>query len=345
MANNHRSRRDVVAGIAATGIGVALGRTGNALAQGGVKPRGIDVHYHIAPPGWMSALTSRGVMQPAWKGWSVAKAVEDMDRDGIELSLTSITLPCVSFGDAEAARRLARECNDFAAKMRADHPGRFGIFGALPLPDIEGSLKEIAYCLDTLKTDGIGLLTSYNDKWLGDPVYEPIFAELNRRKALIYTHPTLANCCRNLVPGLAPAVIEYGTDTSRAIAEIIFGGTAQRYPDMRIIFSHAGGTLPFLVERLVVQARAPEAAAQLPQGPLAPLRKFYYDTAQAAMAPPMAALRQVAPVSHILFGTDYPYRTAAEHVKELRESRVFSAKELQGIEHGNAAALLPHHTA
>ena len=308
------------------------------------KPHIVDVHYHIAPSGWSAALASHNVLQPAWSGWSVAKAVEDMDRDDVGLSIASITIPGVWFGDAENARRLARECNDFAAKMRSDYPGRFGIFGVLPLPDIDGSLAEIAYVMDTLKADGIGLLTSYGDKWLGDPAFEPVFAELNRRKALIYTHPTVANCCRNLVPGLPPAVVEYGTDTSRTISEIVFGGTAKRYPDMRIIFSHAGGTLPFLVERLVVQARAPEASARLPSaGPLAALRNFYYDTAQASMAPPMAALRRIAPISHILFGTDYPFRTAAEHVTELRQSRIFTAKELQAVERDNALALLPHH--
>ena len=160
---------------------------------------------------------------------------------------------------------------------------------------------------------------------------------------VIYTHPTVANCCRNLTPGVHPMVIEYGTDTSRAIAEIIFGGTAKRYPDMRIIFSHAGGTVPFLVERLVVQARAPELASNLPTGgPLAALRNFYYDTAQASMAPPIAALRQVAPLSHILFGTDYPYRTAAEQITELRQTRLFTTKELQAVERDNIVSLLPH---
>jgi predicted TIM-barrel fold metal-dependent hydrolase len=284
------------------------------------------------------------LLQPVWSGWSVSRAVEDMDRDGVDRSITSITIPGVWFGDNGSARRLARECNDFAAKLRSDYPDRFGIFGVLPLPDIDGSLAEIAYVMDTLKADGIGLLTSYGDKWLGDPAFEPVFAELNRRKALIYTHPIVANCCRNLVPGLPPSVIEYGTDTSRAIAGIIFGGTAKRYPDMRIIFSHAGGTLPFLVERLVVLARAPEASQQLPSGgPLAALRSFYYDTAQASMAPPMAALRRVAPLSHILFGTDYPFRTAAEHIRELQESQIFAAGELRAVERDNVLALLPPH--
>jgi len=331
--------------LAASAIGCALPAFGEPrVAVRSAKPRRVDVHYHIGPSGWISTVASRNLLYPAWRTWSPAKAIEDMDRDGVDLAITSITLPGVWYGDPDKARRLARECNDFAAKLRSDYPARFGMFGVLPLPDIDGSLAEIGYVLDTLRADGIGLFTSYGDKWLGDPVFEPVFAELNRRKVLIYTHPTVADCCRNLTPGVHPMVVEYGTDTSRAIAEIIFGGTAKRYPDMRIIFSHAGGTLPFLVERLVVQARAPELTSNLPTGgPLAALRNFYYDTAQAAMAPPMAALRQVAPLSHILFGTDYPYRTAAEQITELRQTGIFTAKELQQVERDNVLSLLPHH--
>jgi 6-methylsalicylate decarboxylase len=349
-ANNHPAPRSAVTrrnflsrGAASLGLSTLAAATGTPLALAQTeKPRLIDVHYHIAPTDWSAALAKHGLLRPLWKNWSIAKALEDMDRDGVDRSITSITTPGVNLGDkADAVRRLARACNEFAAKMRSDHPRRFGMFAVLPLPDIDGSLAEISYAMDTLKADGVGLLTSYGDKWLGDPAFDPVFAELNRRKVLIYTHPTAANCCRNLIPDIPEAVIEYGTDTSRAITEILFGGTAKRYPGMRIIFSHAGGTLPFLVERLAVLGRLREAAPKLPEGgAVSALRNFYYDTAQASMAAPMIALRQVAPVSHILFGTDYPYRTAAEHVTELQQSHVFSPEELQAIESNNALALL-----
>ncbi len=332
------SRRDVLGGLGTLGAGVALAR--GARAKDEQAAQRIDVHYHIAPPAWADVLNARRAMNPAWNGWSPGKAVEDMDRDGVALSLVSITTPGVWFGDVEAGRSLARQCNDFAATMRSDHPGRFGIFAAIPLPDADGSLREIEYALDTLKADGIGLLTSYGDKWLGDAAYDPVFAELDRRKAVVFTHPTAADCCRNLATGVPPPVIEYGADTSRAIAQLVFGGAAQRYPNIRFIFSHAGGTVPFLIERFVIAAREPAAARLLPNGPEEVLRRFYYDTAQAAMAPPMAALRRVVPVSQILFGTDYPYRTAAEHASELRQSRVFNAREIQAIERNNARKLL-----
>ena len=333
------TRRSLLMGLGTIGMNATLGR--RVRAQG--KPRGaqrVDVHYHIAPPAWSDLLTRRSIMQPAWNGWSPQKAVEDMDRDGVKLSIVSITTPGVWYGNVEQARTLARQCNDFAAKMREDYKGRFGIFAAIPLPDTDGSLREIAYALDELKADGIGLLTSYGDKWLGDPAFDPVFAELNRRNALVYTHPTVADCCRNLSIGLAPPIIEYGTDTTRAIGNIVFNGAALRFPHVRYIFSHAGGTMPFLYERFAMQARSPEIQKKLPLGVDPILRRFYYDTAQAAMAPPMAALKRVVPVSQILFGTDYPYRTAAEHVEELHASKVFTAKELAAIEHENAARLL-----
>jgi 6-methylsalicylate decarboxylase len=345
LADRRTGRHDLLNGLGAFDMNAAVdaatpARSRSTTRQPRSQPRRIDVHYHIAPPAWAALLSERRVMQPAWKDWSPAKAVADMDRDGVERSIVSVTTPGVWFGDADQARRLARECNDFAAKMRSDHPGRFGIFAAIPLPDRDGSLREIEYALDTLKADGIGLLTSYDDKWLGDAAFAPVFEELNRRKAVVYTHPTVPNCCRNLSTGLSPALIEYGTDTTRAVAQLVFGGAAQKYPDLRLIFSHAGGAVPFLIERFIVAARAPDMAAALPQGPEEVLRRFYYDTAQAAMAPPMAALRRVVPVSHILFGTDYPYRTAAEHAKELRQSRVFNAKEIAAIERDNALELL-----
>ncbi len=296
----------------------------------------IDVHYHVAPPAWSDALRKRGIMHPAWNGWSVAKAVEDMDRDGVARSIVSVTTPGVWFGDAAEARSLSRACNEFAAKIRADHPGRFGIFAAVPMPDIDGTLAEISYALDELKADGIGLLTSYGDKWLGDPAFSPVMAELNRRRAVVYTHPTAADCCRNLIKGLPPFVVEYGADTTRAIAQMVFGGEAQRHPDLRMIFSHGGGAMPFLYSRFVMQSKSPDA----PPDALDWLPRFYYDTAAAALAPPLAALRSVVPVSQILFGTDYPYATAGEIARQLRESGVFDASEIAAIEQTNPQQLL-----
>jgi len=332
------SRRRFLAGAAALGVNLAVTRSQSA-AQAPASRR-IDVHSHLAPPAYVAELGSQRLGSRVVQDWSPAKAVEDMDRAGVTTSITSITNPGVWFGDATASRHLARECNDYAARLASDRPGRFGVFAALPLPDIEGSLQEIEYGLDTLKADGLAMFTNYGDKWLGDPYFAPLFEELNRRKAVVFTHPASANCCRNLVPGIPDNAIEFGTDTTRAIARIVFSGSAARYPEIRFIFSHAGGTMPFLMERFVLLAKGQQYAKQMPDGFLAAVSKYYYDTAQVSNAVAMAALRKVVPMSQIVFGTDFPFRTAAEHVQSLKECAVFSPQELQAIDHDNVARLI-----
>ena len=342
------SRRDVLRGTAAAVASAALpfgavaADSAARAAKPAAKPFRIDVHHHLAAPAWVAQFAASGQLAPVIaKEWSPAKSIEDMDRGGVATALLSVTIPGVWLGDVEASRKLARDCNEYAMRLVTDHPGRFGMFPALPLPDTDGSLREIEYVLDVLKADGIGLLTSYGDKWLGDPAFDPVMAELNRRKAVVYTHPTVANCCRNLMPDVPPAIVEYGTDTSRAIARLVFGGAAARYPDIRWIFSHAGGTMPYLVERFLFQAKNPQAAKQLPNGVMHELRKFYYDIAQAFDAPPLLGLKRLVPLSQIVFGTDFPFRTTEEHVKGLRDAGVFSAPELHAIERDNALRLLP----
>jgi predicted TIM-barrel fold metal-dependent hydrolase len=301
-------------------------------------PHRIDVHAHFAPPEWIAAQGQNII--PAIKNWTVAWSIEDMDRAGVEKAVLSITTPGLWFNDNETARKIARHSNEYAAKLRTDHPGRFGLFTALPLPDVEGALREIAYGLDTLKADGVGLITSYANKWLGDPAFDPVLEELNRRKAVAYVHPTSPDCCRNIVPGVPDAAIEFGTDTTRTIARIVFGGAAARFPNIKWIFSHAGGTMPFLLERFEGMAKQPNHAAKFPNGFAAVARRFFYDTAQAANKICMTALREIVPASRIVFGTDAPFRTSLEHVEGLKNCGVFDAAELKAIDRDNAVALL-----
>jgi predicted TIM-barrel fold metal-dependent hydrolase len=333
----NQSRRSFLGGLATLGAGALALRHATAADA----PRRIDVHWHLSPPDYIAELVSKRMGNAALQSWSPAKAIEDMDRGGVATSISSISPPGVSLGDDAASRRIARLCNDYAARLASDHPGRFGIFVNVPMADNDSALREIEYGMDTLKADGVCLFTSYGDKWLGDPAFAPVYQELNRRKALVYTHPISANCCRNLVPGIGDGAIEWGTDTTRAIARMVFSGAAARYPDIRIIFSHAGGTMPFLVERFINMAKGPQLAAQFPQGFLGAASKFYYDTAQTSNPSAMSALKKIIPVSQVVFGTDFPYRTAAEHVKGLAECGVFNAQELRQIDRENALALLP----
>ena len=334
------ARREFLTAMAAAGAGVLLARGGAEGQMATTKPHRIDVHHHHTPPPYLAALVAKNIPGPV-REWTPDKSLADMDKAGVATALTSITTPALRFLDDAGARKVARECNEYSAKLAADSKGRFGTFAAMPMPYVEATLQEIAYALDTLKADGIALLTSYGDKWLGDPAFAPVMEELNRRKAVVYTHPTTANCCGNLIPDVPDSIIEWGTDTTRTIASLLFSGTASRLRDVKFIFSHGGGTLPFLTERF---QRLPQAnknvAARLPNGVEAELKRFYYDTAQAAHPYALASLTRLIPVSQIVFGTDYPYRTAADHVKGLTDYG-FSAADLMAIDRGNALRLLP----
>jgi predicted TIM-barrel fold metal-dependent hydrolase len=255
--------------------------------------------------------------------------------------MVSPTTPQLGFLPAAEAARIARESNEFARKVANDHPGRFGVFAMLPMPYIDESLKEIAYALDTLHADGIGMMTSYGDKWLGYSEFQPVFDELNRRRAVVYTHPTGANCCVNLVRGLPETPVEYGADTTRTIVNLIFSGASARYADIDFIFSHGGGVLTAVAERLQIQmVTSPPYAGKFTRGQVEhELNRFFYDTAQVSNAVTIEALAKLVPTSQIVFGSDFPYRTSAEHVKGLSER--FEGKVLRGIERDNAARILP----
>ena len=161
--------------------------------------------------------------------------------------------------------------------------------------DIDGSLREIEYALDALHADGINLMTNIGDKWLGDPYYDPVFEELHRRKAVVYTHPIAPTCLHDVLPGVNDSIVEFGSDTTRAIARLLFSGAAARFHDIRFIFSHAGGTMPFLVERF---ERAPgRYAPKVAGGTIAHLKRFYYDTAQAAHPWALMGLTRLVAIS------------------------------------------------
>jgi predicted TIM-barrel fold metal-dependent hydrolase len=235
-------RREFVAGgLAALGLGAFAASGIDARAQTPAKPHRIDVHHHISPPTWLDAVKKAKLDNPPLANWSTQKSLDDMDKAGIATAIASPTTPQVTFlaSDKDSAARVARESNEYTKKLMSDHPGRFGLFAMLPLPNIDESLKEIAFSFDTLKADGVGVMTSYGDKWLGYPHFEPVWEELNRRKATVYTHPTGANCCVNLVQGIPESTAEFGVDTTRTIASLIFSGTSQRYKDINWIFSQA----------------------------------------------------------------------------------------------------------
>ena len=237
---------------------------------------------------------------------------------------------------------MTRMVNDYAAKARSDHPGRFGVFAYVPMPDIDGTLKEIEYALDELKADGIGLSTSYGNQFLGDPDFKPVMDELQRRRAIVYVHPGRPDCCDTLTPQVPGSFTEYPQDTNRTVMSLLFSGTFTRTRDVRWIFSHGGAAVPLLAGRVnsLAKIQLKNQAQVLPDGIDFELKRLYYETANAAYSPNIAALLKFASISQVLFGTDYPYVSVVENANDLMKAGL-SAADLKAIENENALRLMP----
>ena len=270
-----------------------------------------------------------------------------MDKNNIRTGVLSLpSTPGVWFdGAAGSPHDLARMCSDFGAEMVRDHPGRYGLFAPLSMIDIDATLKEIEYVFDTLHADGVNLQTNYGDKWLGDAAYKPVLEELNRRKAVAYVHPLVASCCGRLSVGAFPAVIEVPHDTTRTVTSLLLSGSFARERDIKWLFSHGGGTIPFLAGRIesFYEQRARAASGFAPDGIEAEFRRLYYDTANATHPAAMAALMKLVPVSQITYGTDYPY-FPLNQIDSLRQLNL-PAGDLTAIASGNATRLLPRLSA
>ena len=338
------SRRGFLANLGAVGLASAFPAV---AARAQTKPALIDTHLHFYPPEyqklWLGYEDAH--KQPHFPGqvaWTREKLVDDMDRKGIRTGVLSLaSTPGVWFdvGPSEAGR-LARACNDYAAEMMRDHPGRFGLFATLSMLDVDATLKEIEYALDTLKADGIGLQSNYGDKWLGNAAYKPVLEELNRRQAVVYVHPLVASCCGALSVGTFPAVIEVPHDTTRTLTSLLLSGSFARYRDIKWLFSHGGGTIPMMAGRInSFYGARPNLKEFAPEGIEGELRRLHYDTANATFAPSMAALLKLVPASQITYGTDYPY-FGLDQFAELQKLGL-PATDLDAIGHENAARLIP----
>jgi predicted TIM-barrel fold metal-dependent hydrolase len=348
-AQHHRpSRRELLAAASALCASASLATARRAIAADGSKL--IDTHHHFYPPSYQKAwadwedqrkIPHFGVQF----SWSRERDIEAMDKSGVTTSILSLASTPGTWFDAspQAAHDMARMCCDFAAEMVRDTPGRYGLFAPLSMLDTDATLKEIEYALDTLKADGVNLQTNYGDKWLGDATYQPIFEELNRRKAVVYVHPLVASCCGRLSVGTFPAVIEVPHDTTRTIVSLLLSGTFARLRDIKWLFSHAGGTIPMLAGRLEAFFDGADNRGRFaPDGVAAELRRLYYDTANATHPASMAALTTLIPVSQITYGSDYPY-FALDQIETLR--RTLPAQDLAAISSANALRLLPRLSA
>ena len=307
----------------------------------------IDVHRHVIPETYLGAMRRADVREPiagvAYPTWDRDTDLAAMDRFGVQTAIVSITAPGVSFTSGQAARRVARDTNEFLAGLVERHPDRYGAFALIPLPDVTGAIAEAEYALDVLGLDGIGLFTNHRGTYLGDAAFEPLFAALAERDALVYIHPAVPPAAG--AAGLRPAAVAL-----RVHLRHHPGGrqpALQRHagsvPDLRIILSHAGGTVPFLAQRLTYAATInPALTDRRPADLFGSLRRLYYDTAMSANPHTLAALSSLISPSHILFGSDYPFMpesTTGETIDGLRAH--FDPSDLAAVERGNALRLLP----
>jgi 6-methylsalicylate decarboxylase len=305
----------------------------------------IDVHHHMLPPAYIEAFKDRFWARNAANAgqalsWTPDASLAAMDRHGISAAIVSISTAEFWFDNPELCRRLVRACNDFAAGMVQDHPGRFGFFATLPMPEIDATLAEIAYALDVIGADGVGFMSNYGRVWPGDPTFEPVLAELNRRKALVYVHPILPQACVAMQPGIGESALEYLFDTARAIASLLYNGQFMRFPDIRYVFPHAGGAMPPLAERVGRMADR-DRKLKAEQSSLQELKNLYFDVAASTNPVTLTGLLKLVPATQVMFGTDYPFVGSMRYTIDPLRSQGLAPADLQAIESGTALRLFP----
>jgi 6-methylsalicylate decarboxylase len=307
----------------------------------------VDVHAHFVTDEYIAAAKAAGHVHPdgmpGWPAWDPETHLELMDRCGIDTSLLSVSSPGIHFGDDRAARALARSVNEFGAAVAAGHPGRFGHFASLPFPDVEGSLTELAYALDRLGSDGVAVETNGGGVYLGDERHDPIYAELNERRAVVFVHPTAPPGAEAVSLGRPVGVLEYIFDSARAVSDLVFSGALTRYPDIRWIFTHGGGALPLLADRME------RSRFLFPNDPDSPsvqdqIRRLWFDIAGSPFPNQVPALVKAFGADQVLFGSDYCWAPAdfvLRHVATMEAAEQPPGETWRTLTTRNASRLLP----
>ena len=322
-------------------LGLTVSRQKEAMSQT------VDLHYHVVPDFYRQAAIEHGTS--AGRGspplWSLGDGVAYLDEAGIDVAIASIGAPGVHFGDDAAAGRLAREVNQYLAELKRDRPERFGAFAVLPLPDIDGSLSQIAYALDVLELDGVSIFTNAGGSYLGDSRFAEVFAELQRRAAVVFVHPTAAPESTAHTLGLPDALLDYPFETSRAIAKLHYSNTFVRTPDIKYVFVYAGGTIPFIASRFAIVDQMSAIPGAEERGSFADsVQRLYWDTASAFGDPVLHMLRAVTGLDNVVFGTDYPYLgndVSIGGLRQLQKTPALHDGERRGVLGGTAVRLIP----
>lgn len=307
----------------------------------------IDVHHHVLPQFYIDVQRRNGLTGSAYgkfPEWTAEKSLAVMETHDIATAILSFTSPGIWFGDPGETRELACQFNDYLGQLAADHPGRFGGFAFLPLPDVDAAVEETARVFDELHLDGITLLTSVDNRYIGHPDFEPVYAELDRRNAVVLIHPCYPPGTEADGYDIPRMLIDYPFETTRVAINLIFQGVMARYPNIRFILSHAGGTLPFLTHRAAIFDKLTPFQKNYPEGAEAAVQKFWFDTALSGDAVPLGALTGVVDASRVLFGTDYPYISmdaVAAETAGLDGWDGFDDNQRARVDRANAEALFP----
>lgn len=301
----------------------------------------VDVHAHYLPESYREAALAAGHELPDGfhhlPAWDAASHVEMMDRLGIGVGLLSISSPGVHFGDDAAARSLARQVNEDGRRAIEAHPGRFGLWASLPVPDVAGSIDEVAYCYDELRVNGVCLLTNVGGTYLGDPVLEPLFEELDRRNARVFIHPTSPPCWEHTSFGRPRPMIEFLFDTTRTVVDMVLNGTVARHPNIEFIVPHVGATLPAIADRVAGFATIlpdVDPATSVARD----LARLHYDLAGFVTPATMDALLSIATIDHLHYGSDVPFTS------ELVAGLLAAPLEAMGEPPGTLPATLEENT-
>ncbi len=311
----------------------------------------IDVHAHFLPGFYTDALRAAGLTHPdgmpAIPAWSEEIALEMMDGLGITAAVLSISTPGVYFGDADAAHSLALRTNGEAARLRREHPSRFGWFASTSLPNVKTAIAEASAALDEQGAEGVVIESNQQGMYLGDPKLEPFYKALDDRKAVLFVHPTSPKCqgCSSLTLGYPEPMLEFMFETTRTITNMILSGVTLRYPNLRVIVPHAGAALSVLASRVDLQmpffeANSPHKSPNLH----GELKKLYYDLAGAPLPELLSALLQIADPHHIMYGSDWPYTALAlctDVTEKLDQTPLLAGDLREDVMQGNARTLFP----
>ncbi|MEU9370511.1 amidohydrolase family protein [Streptomyces avermitilis] len=303
----------------------------------------IDVHTHVVPPFWGEALPSHGGDPSGWPipKWSPEAHLKFMDGIQIATSVLSLTAPSVVGWQGQERRDMARRVNEYVADLVSRHPGRFGNFATVPLPDVEGAVSEAEHALDEIGVDGIVLLSNYEGVYLGDAKYAPLWDTLNKRSAIVFIHPS-----HPLIPLLADVpgpLVDYPFDTTRNAVQMVFNGVLDKYPNVKIILAHAGGFVPYAVLRFCELQPALDPEGPTTEQLLAKFKLFFWDTALSSGPDAFPSFLAFADHKRILFGSDFPYAPAPVAMKftEILDTQSgLTDEQKAAVNNGNAKRIL-----